>query len=285
MASENKIKLQGHEKFSLREGWINKALRAVPHYRNVFLEKDAPEIFGIGSNMVKSLRYWMRVLELTDKTGSELSPIGEIVKQYDEFVEDEFTLWLLHSRIAKKINEATTWYMYFNKCDADDLSKEDICSIISREINKYTGGQKISEKSLANDVDILLSMYSRQKRKDDPEDKSVSPFTRLRIVKNSNGKYSKCSPAINIFSEFIILYEIAELQEENQFHISIDKLINGETGLKSIYNLSEVMANELLDKLDAEGLVRVDRTAGIDLIYTESHFDFYEIIRMYYKNK
>ena len=31
-----KFKLQGHEKFALREGWVNKALIIIP---------DAPEVF------------------------------------------------------------------------------------------------------------------------------------------------------------------------------------------------------------------------------------------------
>ena len=57
-----KIKLQGHEKFALREGWINKALMILPENPDAFTRKDATDLFGIGSNMVKSLRYWMRAL-------------------------------------------------------------------------------------------------------------------------------------------------------------------------------------------------------------------------------
>lgn len=59
-----KLRLQGHEKFALREGWINKALMILPEHPDAFTRKDATDLFGIGSNMVKSLRYWMRVLGL-----------------------------------------------------------------------------------------------------------------------------------------------------------------------------------------------------------------------------
>lgn len=68
-----KIKLQGHEKFALREGWINKALMILPENPDAFTRKDATDLFGIGSNMVKSLRYWMRALGLTNFSGTELS--------------------------------------------------------------------------------------------------------------------------------------------------------------------------------------------------------------------
>lgn len=61
-----KIKLQGHEKFTLREGWINKGLMILPDKADAFTRKDATDLFGIGSNMIKSLRYWMRAFGLTN---------------------------------------------------------------------------------------------------------------------------------------------------------------------------------------------------------------------------
>ena len=36
-----KLKLQGHEKFALREGWINKGLMIIPKNPGVFLQQDA----------------------------------------------------------------------------------------------------------------------------------------------------------------------------------------------------------------------------------------------------
>ena len=175
-----KLKLQGHEKFSLREGWINKALLIIPDIPDVFLKKDATDMFGIGSNMVKSLRYWMRAFGLTIENGlagAELTEIGKLIAEYDPYLENPFTLWIMHSFISKNKEEATTWYMYFNHCDAEDLEKRKIEAILLREVKKYAAGQSFSEKSLGNDVDVLLNMYSRNKEKSDPEDKSISPFS------------------------------------------------------------------------------------------------------------
>src|SRR5574344_2028721 len=165
MVNKVKMRLQGHEKFALREGWINKGLMIIPQIPDAFLRKDSPDIFGIGNNMVKSLRYWMKVFGLTNDNGSELSELGKIVAEYDPYLEDIFTIWILHSNIAKNCNEATSWYMYFNRCDADDLDKEQIEAILLREVTKYANGQKFSEKSLRNDVDVLLNMYSKKKEK------------------------------------------------------------------------------------------------------------------------
>lgn len=284
MATEKiKIKLQGHEKFALREGWINKALELLPSYSDVFTRKDATDLFGIGSNMVKSLRYWMRAFGLTNTGGTELSAIGKLIAKYDPYLEKTFSLWIMHSYIAKNMEDATTWYMFFNRCDADDLDKTEIESILLREIRKYAAGISFSEKSLSNDIDVLLSMYSKSKEKCDPEDKSISPFSQLTLLKKIDGRYIKSHPSKAQLTEDVILYELASrnIGEEG---ISIEKLLFDENGLINIFNLTAVMANDYLDRLDASGYVRVDRTAGIDMIYPIKDLDSLQVIEDYYKN-
>ena len=129
-----KMKLQGHEKFPLREGWINKALMILPNNSDVFTRKDATDLFGIGSNMVKSLRYWMRAFGLTNATGTELTSVGKLLAKYDPYLEKTFSLWIMHSYISKNIEEATTWFMFFNRCDVEDMEKSEIESILLREV-------------------------------------------------------------------------------------------------------------------------------------------------------
>lgn len=280
--SKVKMRLQGHEKFALREGWINKGLIAVEEMTDAFVRKDAPDIFGIGSNMVKSLRYWMRVFGLTNDAGSELSMLGQIIRRYDPYLEDLTTLWLLHSNIARNKESATTWYMYFNNCDADDLEKEQIIAILNREVGKYANGQSFSEKSLSNDVDVLLNMYSKNKEKVDPEDKNISPFAQLGLVKKQEGRYAKNHPNKKNFNEWIVLYEIAR-RIGARSSISIEEIISGDNGLSKVYNLTSVMANELLDKLDSIGKIRVDRTAGLDMVYPIEQLNPDRVVEEYYK--
>lgn len=281
-----KLKLQGHEKFPLREGWINKALMIIPKNPDIFLRKDATDMFGIGSNMVKSLRYWMKAFGLTVEnrsSGAELTDIGKIIAYYDPYLENPFTLWIMHSYIAKNKNEATTWYMFFNHCDADDLEKGEIESILLREIKKYAAGQSFSEKSLSNDVDVLLNMYSRNKEKSDPEEKNISPFSQLELIKNMDGRFVKNHPNKKIFSEMIVLYELTLMIGDSE-GISIEDAIYGENGLANIYNLTSVMANDYFDRLDAAGYIRVNRTAGLDMIYLINRIAALKVLEEYYKN-
>ena len=284
MATEKvKIKLQGHEKFALREGWINKALMLLPNNADAFTRKDAADLFGIGSNMVKSLRYWMRAFGLTNVTGTELSKTGELIAEFDPYLEKIFSLWIMHSFIAKNKEDATTWYMFFNRCDADDLEKSEIESILLREVKKYAAGTTFSEKSLNNDVDVLLNMYSGSREKVDPEDKSISPFLQLNLLKKVDGRYIKNHPNKAQFPDEIVLYELA-MRTIGKEGISIENLLFDEKGLVKIYNMTAVMANGYFDRLDAAGYIRVDKTAGLDMIYPVKKLEPLEIIEDYYKN-
>ena len=56
---DNKIKLKGHESFSIREGWITKGIFEIKNNSKLFSEKNLTDILGIGTNMVKSLKYWL----------------------------------------------------------------------------------------------------------------------------------------------------------------------------------------------------------------------------------
>lgn len=285
--AQNKIKfrLQGHEKFALREGWLSKGLTVIKEDPMVFRSKIAPDIFGIGNNMVKSLRYWMKAFGLMreeNECGAILTSLGEIIYDNDVYIEDIFTVWTLHSYIAKNIEEATTWYMYFNRCDVRDLNKEQIELIIGREISKYVNGQTFSEQSLKNDIDVLLNMYSRNREVSDPEDKNISPFSQLDIIKNIDGLYTKNHPDRRKINAWNILYELAVIMDGID-SVSIEKVTNGEKSISSIYHLTNVVVNQLLDNLDSLGYIRVDRTAGLDMIYRMKDFTPESVMRDYYK--
>lgn len=287
MATNTKIKirLQGHEKFALRDGWLTKGLSIIDKRPDAFLGSEGPDLFGIGNNMVKSLRYWMKAFKLIEENpgvGAKLSELGKIILQNDVYLEKTFTLWILHSQIAKNIADATTWYMFFNKCNVIDMEKDEIEKILYREISQYVMGQPFSENSLKNDVDVLLNMYSKNKVNSDPEDKSQSPFANLGLVKNTENLYSQTSPKRRDIDEWVVLYELAEMMQGKN-EISIERVLNGTCGISHIYQVKPVLANELLDRLDAAEYIRVDRTAGLDMIYRTKAFTTESVMANYYK--
>ena len=283
----NKViyKLKGHEKFPLREGWINKGLSVAKEKgTHIFLESQGPDMLGVGTNMVKSIRYWMQACGLLVKDGNKeiLSDMAEIIYMNDPYLEDIFSLWILHSNITKNIEQATVWYMFFNRFNVDSFNKADMQKKMQQELFNYVG-QQVTESSLKDDIDVLLNMYSKGDNKnEDPEDKIISPFSTLGIIKKEDETYYKIQPDLRRIANELVLYEISSLLDHNK-SISIETIASGERSLGAIYNMTMVTVNKYLDNLEAMGYIRVDRTAGLDMVYPENMKSPIEIIRDYYR--
>ena len=94
----NKVKMKRHESFSIREGWLAKGIRTVKEDSKVFSSADATDILGIGTNMVKSLKYWLTATCLIEEANRNvnLSKFGKLIDNYDPYLEDIFSWWLIH---------------------------------------------------------------------------------------------------------------------------------------------------------------------------------------------
>jgi len=283
------IKIKGHEKFVLREGWLSKGILAVENNARVFLQLDAPETLGVGTNMVKSIRYWLKAFDLVTEVpgvGARLNSFAEQIRDNDIYIQDMFTLWLLHSHLVKNAKQATSWHIFFNNLEVEDYTKEQIGGLLLDELSKYAGiATNIKANSVDDDVAVLLQMYCKERTIDsDPEDKNISPLSALGLLSNSKHKYYRKQPDLSKLSEWVILYELAYMFDESKSNsVSIDSLYSEKNGIGNIYNLSRVAINDYLDKISNMSYIRVDRTAGLDMVYQQFDETADEIIEKYYK--
>ena len=96
------MKFRAHETFFIRKGWLSKGMRCVSNKPDVFISRDENpmDVLGIGSNMVKALRYWLQVIGLTKepakgKKYQSFTEFGRLVYKYDTYIEELGTLFLL----------------------------------------------------------------------------------------------------------------------------------------------------------------------------------------------
>ena len=116
--ADYKPKLSGHETFPLRYGWLKKAYDAVRDVgrvdgnRSVFADDGAIAQFGVGKNMVRSMRHWAMAAGVVSGDGRATTEFGRYLfadDGLDPYMEDPATAWLVHWRIAG--NAAyTTWF-------------------------------------------------------------------------------------------------------------------------------------------------------------------------------
>lgn len=275
------IRLKGHEKFHLREGWIAKGLYGVSANPRVFSGSDGTDQLGVGTNMVKSIKYWMLAMGLIkegQKNGAELTDLGKMILKYDPFLEGDLSLWLLHSYISKNNFRSTVWYLFFNKCQAEEFTKEELYTVLRKELISYAETDSFPESSLKDDIDVLLNMYSKDTKNDDPEDKNKCPLASLKLIKKEGNVYYRQQPDMRHFRDEIILYELGNIFEEES-SIGIDYVAELAA---NIYHLSRVAINTILDRLDNAGYITVNRTAGLDEIYPNKKISVKKIIEDYY---
>ena len=77
------MKFRAHDTFFIRKGWLSKGMERVVAKDDLFVDKNENpmDVLGIGSNMVKALRYWLQAVGLTKeatkgKRVQNLTPLG-----------------------------------------------------------------------------------------------------------------------------------------------------------------------------------------------------------------
>ena len=287
---KRKYRLKGHESFILRDGWLTKGIQAVEKDNGVFSKNSGADALGVGTNMAKAIRYWMRTAGVTvdvPQKGVQLTELGKTIVKYDPYIEDLFTLWILHCRITSNFEQATAWNVFFNKMDLTSaFTRDDMFKMEQELILEETGEEEVSERSLRDDCTAILSMYSEKgDQGDDPEDKKVSPFEELGLISRvAKGKFVKTRPIMNKLDPLVILFLIMEELSANG-SMQIDYTTDGHNMPGKLLNLNRIMVNDFLDTLQAKKFIIVNRTAGLDIIYPDQSKELtpVDLLTMHYE--
>ena len=188
----------GHETFPLRYGWLKKAFDAVAdsadgvdNKHTVFLADDAIARFGVGKNMVASIRHWATTAGIiADLPGEEdhLIPthLGNLIfgpHGTDPYMEMPTTLWLIHWNIAGRPTK-TTWYWVFNHFAAKSFRRDDLVSGLLK-LAASQGWKNPAETTVRRDVECFVRTYVSQPTGAEGalEDNLESPLAELALIR------------------------------------------------------------------------------------------------------
>lgn len=290
-----KVKLKGNESFNIREGWLRKGMRSVNEYSNLFSRSDVMEILGVGSKMVKSIRYWLQATDLCEEkiNGQNRARqqfvtenFGRIIEQYDPYFDDVFTLSLLHYHIVSNKHElCTIWNIFFNEYEGENFTRDNMYETCEEYLKKRLGqGVTYSSNSLRDDCASIIRMYQEADRNSDPEDNLGSPLSELGLIKKNNrGNYDKCIPSKEVLNKYAIIYVIKDNLSADKNSVSIDELWKAPNNIGRVFNLNRSIINEYLDQLRAINLITINRTAGLDMVYVTTDKSVEDIMREYYE--
>lgn len=287
------MKFRAHETFFIRRGWLRKGIKNILRNPYVFVSKDVNpmDTLGIGANMVKALRYWLQAVGLSEepskgKRAQTLTRFGEIINNYDPYMEEIGTLWLLHYKLATNEELATSWYFFFNEFRLNEFSRDDFFVHLNNSLR--IKGESVAARSIDDDFNCIISTYISRAMlspsKFNPEENIDSPLGELGLLDIVNKKeriYKKCSPGKDLLHPLLLLAVILD-QANGEKSIRISSIQNDPKNAGKVFNLDIVLLINLLYKLDLLGFLKVVRTAGLDVVELHTDLDFYSCIEEYY---
>lgn len=286
----DKFRLKGNASFSIREGWLSKGLQNVAKDPGVFLKDDATEVLGVGSAMVKSIRFWMLASGLAmepnaGRRNQTLTEMGNLILQHDRYFEDYFSLCQVHYHIATNHVLTTVWFLLFNYFSASRFTRTDMEEALKAEFDEMTT-KEYAVTSFRDDCGTALRTYvSDNDKSATPENNMQCPLASLGLFSQTgSGLYEATTPLHSKLHPLMVLYVILDqLQAKKADSISLEKLLNDPCNVGRVFHLNAYQMLGYLDELQSEGSLTVQRTAGLNIIYPQTDLSANQVAEKYFR--
>ena len=281
----------GHETFPMRYGWLKKVYDAVreteTHEENksVFRDEKATARFGVGKNMVASMRHWGKSTDVIEERRNEklirTTEFGRMLfgfEGYDPFLEKTATMWLLHWKLAGR-SLKTTWYWSFNVFAGATFERETLVKGLQKLSNNQ-GWKRVSKNTIKRDVDCFIRTYVARNFMEESsyEDVIESPLTELGLMRSISRRegYQFIRGPKRTLSNWILAYVLADFwnafQRSNT--LSFDSVLYAPGSPGRVFLLDENSLAEKLENIDdvTDSEIRWSETAGMRQLLRDGIF-------------
>ena len=288
-----------HETFHLRYSWIAKGLSAIGERRVNFDDPGAHHELGVGINMLRSLGYWMRATRLARFTGVpkgeglpfELTDIGKLIAEFDPYLEDFGTLWVIQYELASNKDLAPLWYWVFNLMRTREFTEETLAQGFTRFLAEEDL-PKYAKETVTRDIKCFKRTYSpsiRTERTGYQEDLMDCPLAELGLIRESAtpGNFSLQFGSHAGLPSIVFAYALLRYRETyagDQVAISLDDLRWAPGSPGRMFCLNSGNTLDLLEILEREtDLVRLTRSEGISQVAISNDVSATQILERYFR--
>ncbi len=289
------MKFRAHDTFFIRKGWLPKGMRCVAKKPDVFIAKDdnPMDILGIGANMVKALRYWLQAVGLTQESTKgrreqHFTDLGQLIYEHDTYIEELGTLYLLQYRLASQKQEATAWYFFFNEFSMSEFSREDFVEALQKYIKMEDTENNYAIRSLNDDFQCIINTYLPRYKTNlarlSPENNIDCPFGELGLVDILNKRkktYKKSIPTSDTLNPYVVLAVIMD-NANGRKEINLNELLTTPCNIGKVFNLDSITMLNVLYRIEHLGLIKINRTSGLDVITLNTDMSFLECVEHFY---
>lgn len=289
-----------HETFQLRYGWLTKGFQSLSKDKKAFESDTATVTFGVGKNMVSSIKYWLRACQMIESNNYEFTHIGKLILDekdgLDPYLEDEGTIWLLHWLLATNPTMATSFYWFFNRFHKPDFTAQELLTALNDFVKEtIVDTKRPSLATIKNDALIIPRMYIQSKgnTRTTLEEALDSPFSLLHLINQTAGGRSyrskpEARPALPIG---IIAFAVTQLLLKRDDNIiPIEDLMYSRDDFPTLGSTFRLTETGLLTKLEKlvdyiPGIFEIRESAGIHQLYRVNEVNPEKYLRAHYEDE
>lgn len=286
--AKKSVHFSGHETFPLRQMWLKKAydqaVEGLRVPRAAFSDENAIASFGVGKNMVSSIRHWAMACDVLRETGNdaeffEVSPIAnEILCDggLDPYAENPSTAWHAHWWLAGRGNRATTWQWLFNHVTVPTFTRQELEPALEDFARKLDPKRRLSVSTLSRDLETCLRSYAPRFAGGSPEDFAEPLLGELGLLQEVHkGQYAfRRGPKVTLH-DGLFAYALLDYWERSADGLSsmaFETIAYGEGSPGRVFKLDEdSVAERLLGLSDlTDGFLAWTDTAGLRQVHKQT---------------
>lgn len=276
----------GHETFTLRQMWLKKVFdqktKANRIKKSVFTDDESIARFGVGKNMVASMRHWALATNLISEGSSDDYVVSQRAQSifaddgFDPYSENPNTAWFVHWQLAGLGARSTTWFWLFNKVTAPTFTKADLEKPLADFAAKFNTKRRISVSTLNRDIDTCVRSYAPRSGSGSPEDFAEPMLGELGLIaEETKGTFAfrrgpKHTLSSGLFNYALIDYW--ELLDPAASSMAFESIVYGEGSPGRVFKLDEESVAERLFSLeeDTSGAFSWTDTSGLRQVLRKS---------------
>ena len=296
LAKDNyRPRFSGHETFPLRYGWLRKAydsvsdVRGTEEAKTIFSNDDAISRFGVGRNMVSSIRHWAIASGIIEesKTGFEPTAIGDLIfseSGLDPYMEHPCTLWLIHWCLAGRPKQ-TTWFWAFNHFQSGIFERDHLVKSI-KDAAAERKWSRAATTTIKRDVECFVRLYAAKPAtgKRIHEDILESPLVELGLIRSVGRRdgFRFVRGSKPTLSSGAFLYALMEFWHEHTKArtLSFETIAHepGSPGRVFLLDEDEVFNRLQILEDASDGAIQYSETAGLKQVIRDDNLTEQDVI-------
>lgn len=272
----------------MRQMWLKKSIDQatvgglIP--KTIFTDDSAIAVFGVGKNMVASIRHWALACGIMTDEGNAYRVTNfamDILSKdgLDPYAENPSTAWFVHWQLAGKGNRSTTWYWLFNHVTAPMFKRQDLEGALADYARTLDPKHRLSATTISRDLETCVRSYAPRTANGSPEDFAEPLLGELGLLQEVHkGEFSFRRGPKATLHDGIFAYALIDFWDKtaaNQSSLAFETIAYAEGAPGRVFKLDEEsIAQRLIALADfTDGKLAWTDSAGLRQVHRKELTD------------